>query len=99
MTIEKLLEKKSYYQLKKSEIEQIDYSERVKVEVEEFRAEKEKEIAEYEKTITSAYEAERGEELKACNHYIEVIDVLISDEKSEVVTEVPGDNEEAETAV
>lgn len=100
MTDEQLKNKKKFYEDKKVEIAEADYSDKVKAEVDAFRVEKEQEIADFEAKTSKKYEDNREEELKACNHYIEIIDILIADEESakEIVSSDETANDVVENA-
>lgn len=100
MTDEQLKNKKKFYEDKKVEIAEADYSDKVKAEVDAFRVEKEQEIAVFEAETSKKYEDNRKEELKACNHYIEIIDILIADEESakEIVSSDETANDVVENA-
>lgn len=100
MTDEQLKNKKKFYEDKKVEIAEADYSDKVKAEVDAFRVEKEQEIAVFEAETSKKYEGNREEELKACNHYIEIIDILIADEESakEIVSSDETANDVVENA-
>ena len=96
MTIEQLKDKKKFYEGKKAEIENFDFTDKIKAEVDEFRAAKEQEIVVFEQETIKKHKDCQTEDLKACNHYIEVIDMLISDEEK-TLQETVGEETPAET--
>ena len=67
--------------LKEADEKELSYHDKIKAEVDEFRAAKEQEIVVFEQETIKKHKDCQTEDLKACNHYIEVIDMLISDEE------------------
>lgn len=92
MTILQLKDKKRFYEDKKAEINNFDYTDKVKAEVDEFRAVKEQEILAFEQESIKRHKNCQAEDLKACDHYIEVIDMLISDEEKALQETVAEEN-------
>lgn len=89
MTTEHLIEKKDFYESKKAEILSCNSDDEIKAKVDLFRAEKELEILAYEADVKKELESAHADEVKACEHYIEVIDMLIAEATEE-------DNKKAE---
>ena len=98
ISVEKLVEKKEFYESKKEEIIAKDFTADIQAKVEDFRAEKmqeiedfkaqkEQEIKDFETLTTNDYESERREDIKTCDHYIEFVNQLLEEEKSQEVVD------------
>ena len=99
ISVEKLEEKKAFYEAQKEEIIAKDFSADIQSkvddykaqkaqEIEDFKAQKEKEIEDFEFLTKEGYESERREDIKTCDHYIEFANQLIEEAKAqEVVAE------------
>ncbi len=96
ISVEKLVEKKEFYESKKEEIIAKDFTADIQAKVEDFRAEKmqeiedfkaqkEQEIKDFETLTTNGYESERREDIKTCDHYIEFVNQLLEEEKEQEI--------------
>lgn len=94
ISIDKLIEKKEFYESKKEEIIAKDFTAEIQgkvqdfraekmQEIEDFKAQKEQEIKDFETLTTNGYESERREDIKTCNHYIEFVEQLLEEEKAQ----------------
>ena len=98
ISIDKLIEKKEFYESKKEEIIAKDFTAEIQSKVQDFRAEKmqeiedfkaqkEQEIKDFETLTTNGYESERKEDIKTCDHYIEFVEQLLEEEKAQEVVD------------
>ena len=98
ISIDKLIDKKKFYESKKEEIIAKDFTAEIQDKVQDFRADKmqeievfkaqkEQEIKDFEILTTNNYECERKEDIKTCDHYIEFVEQLLEEESQEEVTE------------
>lgn len=87
MTGHQLIAKKQFYSAKKVELESLSYEEDVRIKVSLFREEKEREILEYEQSVRKEFESQKDADLIKVNHYLELLDSLISE--SELTPDIP----------
>lgn len=78
MTKEQLVAKRGLYEAKKVEIATMSYDEAIEAE-----------IAEYRKSLIQKYEAMRSADMMKVNHYLTLLDELITEIDVEEVTTEP----------
>ena len=87
ISTDKLIEKKKFYESKKEGIIAKDFTAEIQGKVQEFRADKMQEIEDFETLTANGYESERREDIKTCDHYIEFVEQLLEEEKSQEVVD------------
>lgn len=94
MTKQELIAKKAYYEAKKVELSIETHDVEIKEKVDEFRAQKEQEILEFEAKTKAEFAAQKESDEKKVDNYLELLDELIVEATKQELVAQPIDEQE-----